>query len=102
MPAISQLRRSGDDHCADFLKDLVDNLGRSIQDRSISIDEARESAAALRFQASLLFPGRMETYDRIYGARFERLIEQFLVRETPCPAVSSTPVAASSKRSSTP
>ncbi len=35
-------------------------------------------AASLRFQAKLLFPDRMDTYDRIYGARFQRLITQFL------------------------
>ena len=44
--------------------------------------EARELAAGLRFQARLLLPERLEAFDRIYGARFERLIRQFLRGES--------------------
>jgi hypothetical protein len=78
MTAISELRRAGEDHCADFLRCLSDDFGRHIKERHLTAEEAREMAASLRFQARLLFPDRMDTYDRIYGARFQRLITQFL------------------------
>ena len=77
MPAISDLRRASADDRAAFLRDVADDIGARIQRRWLPADEARRWAAGLRFQAGLLFPDRMEMYDRIYSARFERLIEQF-------------------------
>jgi len=80
VPAISELRRTDDDDRAVFLRVVTDDMGERIRRRRITAAEARHWAAGLRFQASLLFPDRMETYDRIYGARFERLIQQFLAQ----------------------
>jgi hypothetical protein len=80
VPAISELRRTDDDHRAVFLRVVTDDMGERIRRRRITAAEARHWAAGLRFQASLLFPDRMETYDRIYGARLERLIQQFLAQ----------------------
>ena len=80
MPAISELRRTDDDDRAVFLRVVTDDMGERIRRRRITAAEARHWATGLRFQASLLFPDRMETYDRIYGARFERLIQQFLAQ----------------------
>ena len=80
MPAISELRRADDDHRAVFLRVIADDMGERIRRRRITAADARRWAGGLRFQASLLFPDRMDTYDRIYGARFERLILQFLTQ----------------------
>ena len=77
MTAISELRRAGDDLCASFLRELADDISSSIRQRDITAATARELAETLRFQASLLLPERIDVYDRIYGARFERLIAQF-------------------------
>ena len=59
---------------------IADDMGGRIRRRRITAADARQWAGGLRFQASLLFPDRMDTYDRIYGARFERLILQFLTQ----------------------
>lgn len=82
MPAISQLRSRPDDERAAFVRHIIDDVGQRIENREVTEPQARELAARARFQARLLIPGRMDTYDRIYGARFERLIRQFLRGES--------------------
>ena len=57
-------------------------MSRRIREGVVAEAEARELAAVLRFQAGLLLPERLEAFDRIYGARFERLIRQFLRGES--------------------
>lgn len=78
MPSISDLRRRDDDARARFLRCIADDVATRIAAAGLTEGEARELADRVRFQASLLFPDRMDTYDRIYGARFARLIAQFL------------------------
>ena len=75
---LSALRRGPPEGRADFVREIADDVSRRIRDGLVSEDEARDLAAGLRFQAGLLMPERLEAFDRIYGARFERLIRQFL------------------------
>ena len=75
---LSDLRRGSLESRADFVREIADDVSRRIRERLVAEAEARELAAGLRFQAGLLMPERLEAFDRIYGARFERLINQFL------------------------
>ena len=75
---ISDLRRQSAESRADFVREIADDVSRRIREGLVAEPEARELAAGLRFQAGLLMPGRLQAFDRIYGARFERLIRQFL------------------------
>ncbi len=75
---LSALRRGTPEGRADFVREIADDVSRRIREGLVSEAEARELAAGLRFQAGLLMPERLEAFDRIYGARFERLIRQFL------------------------
>lgn len=75
---LSALRRGPPERRADFVREIADDVSRRIRERLVAEAEARELAAGLRFQAGLLLPDRLEAFDRIYGARFERLIRQFL------------------------
>ncbi len=75
---ISDLRRQPAENRADFVREIADDVSRRIREGLVAEPEARELAAGLRFQAGLLLPGRLDAFDRIYGARFERLIRQFL------------------------
>ena len=76
------LRRRPPERRADFVREIADDVSRRIREGLVSEAEARELAAGLRFQAGLLLPGRLESFDRIYGSRFERLIRQFLRGES--------------------
>ncbi len=78
---LSELRQRPPGLRADFVREIADDVSRRIREGLVSEPEARELAASLRFQAELLLPERMEAFDRIYGARFERLIRQFLQGE---------------------
>jgi hypothetical protein len=60
------------------LKKLVDQTSEDIQSGDLSEEKARELIANTRVEAEKLIPGDMDKYDLIYGARFERLIEQFI------------------------
>lgn len=75
---LSALRREPPESRAAFVREIADDVSRRIREGLVSEPEARQLAESLRFQAGLLLPERMETFDRIYGARFERLIRQFL------------------------
>jgi hypothetical protein len=78
VPSISALRRAGDAERSAFVRAVADDLCEQIRLGQVDEPRARQLAAGLRFQASLLLPTHMDIYDRIYQARFERLIEQFL------------------------
>ena len=43
--------------------------------------QARKLVEGLRFQASLLIPDQLPTYDLIYGSRLDRLIDQFITSQ---------------------
>ena len=76
--SLSALRRGPPEGRADFVREIADDVSRRIRNGLVAEAEARELAAGLRFQAGLLLPERLAAFDRIYGARFERLIRQFL------------------------
>jgi len=60
------------------LREIVDPICRKIVRGEIDESEAREMTKKARLEASYRIPGQLDLYDMIYGARFERLIEQFL------------------------
>ena len=60
---------------------IVDDVSRRIENRALDEGSARDLVASVRFQISLIMPEKMSTYDLIYGARFERLIRQFICGE---------------------
>ena len=60
------------------LKKLVDQTAKDIQSGDLSEEKARELVANTRMEAEKLIPDDMDKYDMIYGARFERLIDQFI------------------------
>jgi hypothetical protein len=64
------------------LKKLVDQTSEDIQSGDLSEEKARELIANTRNEAEKLIPEDMDKYDLIYGARFERLIEQFIKAAT--------------------
>ena len=61
-----------------ILKKLVDQTAEDIQSGDLSEEKARELVANIRAEAEKLIPDDMDKYDMIYGARFERLIDQFI------------------------
>ena len=58
------------------LQRAVDRLSREIL-RGISEERFEERFAEVRELAERLFPDDLELFNRIYGARFKRLREQF-------------------------
>ena len=58
------------------LRFLVDTAAAAIRTRSVSRDEAAAVVEVLRAQVLRLFPGKGETFDLIYRARFRRLIDE--------------------------
>jgi hypothetical protein len=91
MPSIKALRQAPEAERLAFVRAIVDDLARRLTDDLADEAQAVAWVAAVRFQARLLIPEQMDTYDLIYGSRFRRLIEQF-VR----PAARPDPVDASS------
>jgi len=80
MASISDLRRGSEDERLAAIRRIVDAACDRIQSGELAETEARDLAATVRFQVGLLIPEQMDTYDLIYGARFERLIEQFVIQ----------------------
>jgi hypothetical protein len=60
------------------LKALVDRTAEDLQSGDLSEEKARELIAETRKEAEKLIPDDMDKYDMIYGARFERLLDQFI------------------------
>jgi hypothetical protein len=71
-----------DEAIARTLREISDDVARRIRNRELTETQARDLAATVRFQMTRMIPDRMDTYDMIYGARFERLIRQFLRGES--------------------
>jgi hypothetical protein len=84
VPSIKTLRQAPESERIAFLRSVVDDACARLTGPSVDEAGARELVAAVRFQARLLVPDRMDTFDRIYGSRLERLIEQFV---RPRPAI---------------
>jgi hypothetical protein len=61
------------------LKGLVDWTSEQLQWGNLTVREACERIRQTRAQAEALIPDQMELYQRIYGARFQRLFEQFVL-----------------------
>jgi hypothetical protein len=61
------------------LKDLVDSTANEIESGGLAIDTANRLVEETRKKAEKLIPDDMDKYDMIYGARFARLIEQYVV-----------------------
>jgi hypothetical protein len=60
------------------LRDLVDETADRIVNGGLSAAEAEELAKQTREKAEVLIADDMDKYDMIYGARFRRLIDQFI------------------------
>ncbi len=60
------------------LKVLVDGTADKISGGELDIDEANKLVEETRMKAQELIPKDMDKFDMIYGARFKRLIEQFI------------------------
>ncbi len=70
--------RREDRERAEALRAIADDVARQIQSGLLSEGEARDLTERVRFQMSVTIPDQMETYDLIYGSRFDRLIRQFI------------------------
>ena len=79
MASINEWRRAPEPARLRLLGEMVDHLAHQIENRLIPPATARRRASDLRFQVGLLFPDKRDTFDLIYGSRFKRLIEQFLL-----------------------
>ena len=67
------------------LKRLVDRTSDQLQWGNLTVWEAYERIRQTRAQAEALIPDQMELYQRIYEARFQRLLEQFVIpRQSQC------------------
>ncbi len=60
------------------LKALVDDTADRITGGEFDIDEADKLVEETRLKAQELVPDDMDKFDLIYGARFKRLIEQYI------------------------
>lgn len=60
------------------LKALVDRTSEDLQSGDLSVEKARELIEETHKEAEKLIPDDMDKYDMIYGARFERLLDQFV------------------------
>ena len=67
------------------LRRLVDGTSERLQWDNLTLREARDLIQQTRAQAEPLIPDQMELYQRIYGARFRRLLEQFVMPRQPEP-----------------
>ena len=82
MSSISQLRQGGESQRSAAIRGIVDDVAGRIESGLLGETEARRLAGDVRFQMGLIIPDRMDQYDMIYGARFERLIRQFIRGES--------------------
>lgn len=63
------------------LKELVDGTADKITSGELDINEANKLIEDTRKKASELIPEDMDKFDMIYGARFQRLIDQYMTPE---------------------
>ena len=61
------------------LKTLVDRTSEQLQWGNLTVREACQRIRQTRTQAEALIPDQMELYQRVYEARFQRLLEQFVL-----------------------
>lgn len=63
------------------LKALVDGAADKITSGELDMSEANQLIEDTRKKASELIPEDMDKFDLIYGARFRRLIDQYMTPE---------------------
>jgi hypothetical protein len=68
-----------EDEKTEELKRMVDELCEKLKSGKITLGEAREEITLVRLKAQELIPLEMDKFDLIYMARFNRLIEQYLL-----------------------
>jgi hypothetical protein len=73
------VHNTSEDRLLAELKRLVDRTSEQLQWGSLTVWEACEQIRQTRAQAEALIPDQMELYQRIYEARFQRLLEQFVL-----------------------
>ena len=73
------INNTAEDRLLAKLKQLVDQTSEQLQWGNLTVWEARERIRQTRAQAEMLIPNQMELYQRIYEARFQRLVEQFVL-----------------------
>ncbi len=78
MASIKDLKGAPEAERLGEIRFIVDDLSQRIQNRLLDEAEARHLVGNVRFQAKLLIPDQMATYDLLYSARFERLLRQFI------------------------
>jgi len=64
-----------------ILKRMVDRVCRDMVDGRLGKEDAQKRFAEVREKAELLIPDMMDKYDMIYGSRFKRLFEQFVLEK---------------------
>ena len=75
----SLVHNTSEDRLLAELKRLVDRTSEKLQWGNLTVWEACERIRRTRAQAEALIPDQMELYQRIYEARFQRLLEQFVL-----------------------
>ena len=73
------VHNTSEDRLLANLKRLVDRTSEQLQWGNLTVWEACEQIQKTRAQAEVLIPDQMELYQRIYEARFQRLLEQFVL-----------------------
>ena len=73
------VHHTSEDRLLAELKRLVDRTSDQLQWGNLTVWEACERIRQTRLQAEALIPDQMELYQRIYEARFQRLLEQFVI-----------------------
>ena len=73
------VHNTSEDRLLSELKRLVDRTSEQLQWSNLTVWEAHERIRQTRAQAKVLIPDQMELYQRIYAARFQRLLEQFVL-----------------------
>ena len=76
---VSVVYDTSEDRLLAELKRLVDRTSEQLQWGGLTVWEACERIRRTRAQAEALIPDQMELYQRIYEARFQRLLEQFVL-----------------------
>ena len=73
------VHNTSEDRLLAELRRLVDRTSEKLQWGNLTVWEACERIRRTRAQAEALIPDQMELYQRIYEARFQRLLEQFVL-----------------------
>lgn len=76
---VSVVHNTSEDRVLAELKRLVDRTSEQLQWGNLTVWDACERIRQTRAQAEVLIPDQMELYQRIYAARFQRLLEQFVL-----------------------